>query len=277
MDRRTYLTALGGAAVALSGCSEGDSTESDTATGSPATGHTPTRTSEKTPRPTVRTSGLLLEPDAFDTLDSTDSVGRGGTLVLGLDFDLPVSDGAAQGLVEARVFDSSDSRVASKTSSVDSLADDGTESARHVAWLSFDTTGWALGSYTAELLVNDRSYGTTVSTAEAFDVVEPLGPGEVELRLAEFPADVVAGETFGWTLGFRNRTDRDSSVVTDTVTLDPARSAPVELDIAYRENVPAGEETLVEIEDNSLRYPGTYTYRIDDIDAEVSFTVSPPD
>jgi len=225
----------------------------------------------------VRTSGLLLEPDAFDTLDSTDSVGRGGTLVLGLDFDLPVSDGAAQGLVEARVFDSSDSRVASKTSSVDSLADDGTESARHVAWLSFDTTGWALGSYTAELLVNDRSYGTTVSTAEAFDVVEPLGPGEVELRLAEFPADVVAGETFGWTLGFRNRTDRDSSVVTDTVTLDPARSAPVELDIAYRENVPAGEETLVEIEDNSLRYPGTYTYRIGDIDAEVSFTVSPPD
>ena len=142
---------------------------------------------------------------------------------------------------------------------------------------ALDTTSWDLGSYTAEVLVNSDQYGTTTTTEVPFDVVEPLGPGAVELRLAEFPESVVARESFDWTLGFRNRSDRDSSVVTDTVTLETPRDESLNIDVTYRENIPAGEEILVDLRDNQLNYPGSYTYRIEERDAEVSFTVESAD
>lgn len=273
MDRRAYLTALGAAAVAVSGCSEGDSTtsESDTPTGTESTEATPT----PEPTPTVTDAGLLLDRGEYASLGDIDSVGRGGPLVVGVEYDLPASGGSASGLVETRVFDADGARLDTNTSKVDVVADG--DSVGRWAWFAFDTADWEQGSYTAEVLVNSDSYGTTASTEISFDVVEPLGPGEVEMYLAEFPDDPVARENFDWTLGFRNLSDRDSSVVTAIVTLDPARADPVALDSPYRENVPAGEAIQVEETDFRINRPGTFTYEIARLDADVTFTISPPE
>lgn len=275
MDRRTYLTGLGAAVAAVSGCSEGNSTgtTTDTATGTASTTEQGTPTAEPDPTPSVTDAGLLLDRGEYATLGDIDSVGQGGLLIVGVEYEVPASGGNAQGLVEMRVFDD-DTRLDTNTTEVNVVADG--DSVGRRTWVAFDTADWEPGSYTAEVLVNSDSFGTTASTAVAFDIVEPLGPGEVEMFLADFPDDAVAREAFEWTLGFRNLADRDSSVVTDIVTVDPARADSVETETQYRENIPAGEETTV---DKTLRLsiPGTYTYRIDAIDAEVDFTLSPPE
>ncbi|WP_324665911.1 hypothetical protein [Haloarcula sediminis] len=278
MDRRAYLTALGAAAAAVSGCSEGENTGA--ANGTAATDGTPTPAGEGTatpersdPTPTVTDAGLLLDRRA-DALGDIDSVGRGAPLVVGVEYDLPASGGSARGLAEARVFDG-DTRLDTYTQEVDVVADGDSVSRR--AWFSFGTADWEPGSYTAEVVVNSENYGTSTSTEVAAELVEPLGEGEVEMTVAEFPDDAVAGEAFDWTLEFRNLSDRDSSVVTDTVTVDPARADSVALDSQYRENVPAGEAVEVEKTDFRINRPGTYTYRIDALDAEVGFTIRPPE
>jgi hypothetical protein len=274
MDRRAYITALGAALAAVSGCSDGDSTQTTgTPTGSPESTGQP---SDQTPR--VTDAGLLLDRGQYDDLqDDIEGVGQGGELIVGVEYDLPVSDGAARGLVEIRVVDDEDGEVAVRTAEIDRVVGDDSEFDSRQSYAVFDTTSWETGSYIAEVLVNDEGHGTTASTEVPVDVVEPLGAGEVELRLAEFPDEVLAGEPFDWTLGFRNLTDRDSSVVTDTVTIDPARKEPAELDIERRENVPVGEEILVEQEGLRFSHQGSYTYRIDELDAEFSFTIQPPE
>jgi hypothetical protein len=288
MDRRAYLTTLGASAVAVSGCS-GDSTADGTATGTDGTATpterataTPEDPSEQTPTedppdptPTVTDAGLLLDRGEYASLGDIDSVGQGGPLVVGVEYELPASDGSARGLVETRIFDGDGVRVDANTTEVDVVADGDSVSRR--AWFAFDTADWERASYTAEVLVNADSYGTTTSAELSVEVVEPLDDGEVEMYIAEFPDEAVASEEFDWTVGFRNLSDRDSSVVTDTVTLEPAGDDPVVFDIAYRENVPAGEATQVDVADNRFNYPGSYTYRIAPIDAEVSFTIQPPE
>jgi hypothetical protein len=274
MDRRAYLTALGAAAAAISGCSEGDGT--GTENGTATTDGTPTAAATQSdPRPTVTDAGLLLDQGEYATLGDIDSVGQGGLLVVGVEYDLPASEGSARGLVETRILDDDGNRLDTNTSEVDVVADDDSVSRR--AWFSFDTFDWEPGSYTAEVLVNADSYGTTASTEVAFDVVEPLGEGEAEMFLAEFPDEAVAQENFDWTLGFRNLTDRDSSIVTGIVTLDPAGADPVALDSPYRENVPAGEAIEVEKTDFRINRPGTYTYEIARLDADVTFTIGRPE
>lgn len=284
MDRRTYLTTLGAAAVALSGCSEGDSTEttSGTTAGTATPTERPSATPEETPTetppdpsPTVTDAGLLLERGAYATLGDIDSVGQGGPLVVGVEYDLPASGGSARGLVETRVVDSDGARLDTNTHEVDVVADGDSVSRR--AWFAFDTTDWDRGSYTAEVLVNADGYGTTTSTEVSAGIVEPLEKGEVEMYIADFPDDAVAGEEFDWTVGFRNLSDRDSSVATGIVTLDPATGDSVALDIPYRENVPAGGTTAVERTDIRVNQAGSYTYRIAAIDAEVSYTIQPPE
>lgn len=267
MDRRSYLTGLGAAVAAVSGCSGGDST----ATTGTATS-TATPTPEPEPSPRMRDAGLLLDTGPFTSIDDElDSVGQGGKLVVGAEYDLPASDGSASGLVEMRIFDSENSRVDTKTTEVNVVAD-GDHVSRRV-WFAFGTADWTPGEYTAEVLVNSNIYGTTVSETVAFEIVEPLGAGEVELYIDEFPADAVAGEEFDWTVGFRNLSDRDSSVVTDIVVLDPARGDSVRLDIPYRENIPAGGSITVRRTDINITRAGSYTYRIDALDAHVSFSI----
>ncbi|WP_276249403.1 hypothetical protein [Haloarcula rara] len=280
MDRRTYLTALGAAAAAVSGCSEGDGTE--TATRTSTTDGTPTPTERATataqqpdPTPSVTNAGLLLDKGEYTSLGDIDSVGQGAPLVVGVEYDLPASGGSARGLVETRVFDDEGARLDTNTREVNVVADG--DSVSRQAWFAFDTTDWTMGDYTAEVLANSEEYDTSISTEVAFDIVEPLGAGEAEMYIEEFPDDAVAGEPFDWTLGFRNRTDRDSSVVTDTVTLDPARADSVEVDFSYHENVPANGEIQVERDDIRINRPGTFTYRIDEIDDEVSFSIDPPE
>ncbi len=64
MDRRSYLTGLGAAVAAVSGCSGGDST----ATTGTATS-TATPTPEPEPSPRVRDAGLLLDTGPFTSID----------------------------------------------------------------------------------------------------------------------------------------------------------------------------------------------------------------
>jgi len=274
IDRRASLTALGAGIAAVSGCSEGGTTATPTRTPSQeSTDPTPT----PAPAPRIPDAGLLVDQGSFTTLGDLRSVGRGAILFVGVECELPVDEGAASGLVEVRVADASGSRIPDTSGETSAVVEDGSECSGHQLGDALDTTSWDLGSYTAEVLVNSDQYGTTTTTEVPFDVVEPLGPGAVELRLAEFPESVVARESFDWTLGFRNRSDRDSSVVTDTVTLETPRDESLNIDVTYRENIPAGEEILVDLRDNQLNYPGSYTYRIEEIDAEVSFTVESAD
>jgi len=281
MDRRAYLTALGAAAAAVSGCSEGDNTgtasQTETADGTATPSERATATAEQPdPTPRVTDSGLRLDTDSFTSFDDIDSVGQGGILIVGVDYDLPVSDGSARGLVEARVHDSDGTELSTDSEEIDAVATGDSEFHSDSSWFAFDTSDQEQGSYTVELLINSEAHGTSTSTEVPFDIVEPLGEGEAEMYIAEFPDDAVAREEFEWTVGFRNQTDRDSSVVTDIVTIDPARADSFEIETQYRENIPARGETTV---DKTLKanIPGTYTYRIDAIDAEVSFTVSPPE
>jgi len=279
MDRRAYLTALGAAVAAVSGCSEGNGTgtptQTETADGTPTPTERTTATAQRPdPTPSVTDAGLLLDRGEYATLGDVDSVGQGGPLVVGAEYDLPVSGGSARGLVETRVFDSDGARLDTSTTEVDVVADG--DSVDRRAWFAFDTIDWGQGSYTAEVLVTVDSYGTTASTEVAFDVVEPLGEGEVEMYIADFPDDAVAGEEFDWTLGFRNLTDRDSSLVTDTVTFDPAGRESVTLSSEKRKNIPANEEILDESE-IGVPYADSYTYRLTEVGAEVSFSVGAPE
>lgn len=267
MDRRAYLTALGATAAALSGCSEENRTGT-TATPTERASATPERSD---PSPRMTDVGLMMGRGEYTTLGDIRSVGQGGSLVIGTEYDLPASEGSASGLVETRVFDSEGTRLDTNTTEVTVVADG--DSVSRQAWFAFGTADWTPGDYTAEVLVNSHPYGTTVSETVAFEIVEPLGAGEVEMYIDEFPDDAVASEEFDWTLGFRNVSDRDSSVVTDTVLLDPARGDSVLLDVPYRENVPAGGETTVPREDIKITRGGTYTYRIEELDAEVGFTL----
>jgi len=278
MDRRAYLTALSAAAAAVSGCSDGGSTATTTGTAADGTA-TPTEQAPvedpPDPAPTVTDAGLLLDRGEYASLGDIDSVGQGGPLVVGVAYDLPASGGSARGLVETRVSDGDGAELDTNTREVDIVADGDSVSRR--AWFAFDTIDWDQGSYTAEVLVNSEGYGTTASTEVPFDIVEPLGAGEAEMYIADFPDEAVAGEEFDWTLGFRNLSDRDSSVVSAIVTLDPAMGDSVALDIPYRENVPAGESITVERTDIRVSQSGTYTYAIGRLDAEVSFTIQPPE
>ncbi|MDS0281864.1 hypothetical protein [Haloarcula onubensis] len=281
MDRRAYLTALGAAAAAVSGCSEGDGTgtanQTKTADGTPTVTEQATPATEQPePTPSVTDAGLLLDRGAFDGLGDIDSVGQGGLLVVGVEYDLPVDDGSARGLAEAGVRDSDGTELSTDTEDVDAVVTDDSEYHSDRSWFAFDTASWDQGSYTAEVLVNAEGYGTSASTEVPVDIVEPLGPDEVEMYLAEFPDDAVAREEFTWTLGFRNLSDRDSSVVTDTVTFDHAGDEPITISSATRENVPANDETLVE-SDIRVPYSGAYTYRLPAVGAEVGFTVGYPE
>lgn len=263
MDRRAYLTALGATAAAVSGCSEGDGTA------------TPTRTSTTTPEPTPRVTdaGLLLDRDEYATLDDDiESVGQGGLLVVGTEYDLPASDGSARGLVEARVFDRDGTRIETNTTEVNVVTDG--DRVNRQAWFAFETADWDRGSYTAEVLVNSDDYGTRSSTEVGFDVVEPLGPGEVEMEVVEQPDEIVVRERFDMTIAIRNLSDRDSSLVVDSVVTTREGGSTIELPAETRENVPADGEVLDRREDMYFNKPGEHTHRYEAVDAEFSFTVN---
>jgi len=271
MDRRAYLTALGATAAAVSGCSEGNSTGTENDPATESTDPTPT----PKPTPQVADAGLLVDRGEYAALDrSIEGVGQGGELIVGVEYRMPVSGGSVNGLVEVRVLDDAGERVDTSTAEVDAVSD-GDSSDREV-WFAFDTADWERGSYTAAVLVNAEAYGTTTATEVPFEIAEPLGEGEVEMRLVEFPDDAVAGEEFTWTLGFRNLSDRDSSLVTDTVTFDPARQESMTISSETRENIPANEEILVENE-IAVPYADSYSYRLAEVGTEVSFSISPPE
>lgn len=280
MDRRAYLTTLGAAAV--SGCSGGDSTatvtETPSGTVSTATDGptTPTEQTEPDPTPSVTDAGLLLERGRHATLGDIDSVGQGGPLVVGVEYDLPASGGSARGLVEVRVRDTDGTEQVTDSIERDAVVAGDSEFSSEKSWFAFETADWEQGSYTAEVLVHSESYGTTASTEVSAEVVEPLGEGEVEMYLAGLPDDAVAGEEFDLALGFRNLTDRDSSLVTDTVTFDPARRESVTISSEKRKNIPANDQLLAKTT-IGVPYPGSYTYRLREVGAEVSFTISPPE
>jgi len=292
MDRRTYLTTLGAAAVAVSGCSGGDGTATTDRTGTDDGTATPTAratgTSEQTPAeqtpteeppdptPSVTDAGLLLGSGRHATLGDIDSVGQGGPLVVGVEYDLPASGDSARGLVEVRVRDTDGTEQVTDSTEIDAVVAGDSEFHSDSSSFAFDTTDWEQGSYTAEVLVHSESYGTRASTEVSAEVVEPLGEGEVEMYLAGLPDDPVAGEEFALALGFRNLTDRDSSLVTDTVTFDPARRESVTFSSEKRKNIAANDQLLAKTT-IGVPYPGRYTYRLREVGAEVSFAVGAPE
>lgn len=272
MRRRAYLTAVGSGLAVLGGCSGGDSEATPTATPEP----TPEPTPESTPvpSPSVTEAGLLLDREEFSALDSDiESVGRGGEAIVGATFEMPAGGGSVRGLVEATVYDSENSDVASNTSDISAVVDEGQQYQRRTVWFAFDTESWAQGRYAAELNINDESYGTSAdATTVEFDVVEPLGEGEVEIEQVD-PADqIFVDEEYTMEFTATNVSERDSSVVVDTVTLE-YEGREAQFDYVITENIAVDGAVTVTLEDLSFNVPGRYTFRLPEQDAEFVFTV----
>jgi hypothetical protein len=283
MDRRAYLTAVGSGLALFAGCSDSageeqtgtatrTATETPTATPEPTPESTPTP--EPEPTPTVTDAGLLANQGEYSELDSDiDGVGQGGTLFVGTEFEMPVSNGSVSGFVEVTVYDSTDSEVATNSVDIGATAEDRQRQSRQ-AWLSFETESWALGEYTAEVVINSDDYGTT-STARsvAFDVVEPLDEGEVEIERADPSDQIFVDEDVTIEFTVTNVSDRDSSLLTDFPTIEYETGESAELDVIYIENLPAGESETVRTTEISFNVAGTYTFRLSEQDAEFTFTV----
>lgn len=275
MRRRAYLTAVGSGLAVLGGCSGGDGeTAPTTREQTPESTPEPTPESTPVPSPSVTEAGLLLDRDEFSALNSDiESVGEGGEAIVGAAFEMPAGGGSVRGLVEATVSDSENSEVTSNTSDISAVVDEGQQYQRRTVWFAFDTESWDRERHTAELSITDESYGTTADprTVE-FDVVEPLGEGEVEIEQVD-PADqIFVDEEYTMEFTATNVSERDSSLVVDTVTLE-YEGRDAQFDYLITENIPVDGSVTVTIEELSFNVPGRYTFRLPEQDAEFVFTV----
>ena len=284
MNRRNYIASLGSGLTLLAGCATGDgsdegetnstATETETATET----STPTPTPEPDPKAVITDVGLIRERGRYpDLARSITSVGRGGEAIVGMEHRLPVKEGAASAIIQATIRDDDGIEIDQSSMDPDAVIQDESEFVSHKAWFAFDTSGWDTGSYTIELLVNATNYGTTADPEKVeFDIVEPLGDGDVTLELVEKPNTIRVNESFDLTYNIRNVSDRDSSLIVDTVVVDHEDVDAVELERDVSGNIPAGGREQFDETDFSINVTGDFIYRIPTLGVEFPFTVEPP-
>ncbi|KOX95170.1 hypothetical protein AMS69_04785 [Haloarcula rubripromontorii] len=287
MNRRNYIAIAGSSLTLLAGCTTGeestDGETSTTATDSPGTESvtetpTDTPTPEPDPKATITDAGLLRERERYtDLARDIGSVGLGGEVIVGLEYELPVKDGAVSAIIQATVYDDDDTELDRSSMDSDAVVQDGSAFVSHEGWFAFDTSDWHTGRYTIELVINATEYGTTADPVTVeFDIVEPLGESDVALELVEKPNTIRVNEPFDLTYNIRNVSDRDSSLTVDAVVVDHEEVDAVELERDLSGNIPAGGREQFSEVDFSTNVTGEFTYRIPELGVGFPFTVEPP-
>jgi hypothetical protein len=277
MERREVLYGIG-ASLFLAGCS-GQAGEESTPEPTETSTPTPTPTPSPTPEPRspqVLDTGLLSHYDEYgDVLENqVSAVGAGSTATIGLRYTLPIHDGQSKEFVQVTIYDE-ESSIDSQSAEDTNLSDEGSEVDSWERWFDFDTTDWELGTYTAEAIVRDEVTGKNSSVQEAeFEVVSPFEPDEIELTDVSQPPKIETGGrvTFSWT--FRNRSERDSSIVSSISARYEGSQWYSVSDTLFQLNIPAGETRTFEGDPTTFDRAGTYEYRFDDIGAIWEVTVS---
>lgn len=284
MRRRNYIASLGSGLTLLAGCATGEgsgegetnstATETKTATETP----TPTPTPEPDPKAVITDAGLIRERDRYtDLARSITGVGLGGEAIVGMEYKLPIKDGAVSAIAQATVYDDAGTQLTQSSMDADRVVQDESEFISRQGWFAVETDDWTTGSHTIELVINATNYGTTSDPMSVeFDVVKPLGPEDVELELVEKPTTIRVNKEFDLTYNIRNVSDRDSSLVVDTVFIDHQELEGIELERDITGNIPKGGREQFDEADLSFRVAGEFTYQIPELDVEFPFTIKPP-
>lgn len=266
-------------------------TSTPSATASPLPGRTPTptatppTTAAPTPTPTATpdreprvVDGTLVEswPEAADfDANGMGAVGRGGTAFVAFAFDVWAGDGQAR--IEADVtVTHRDEEVAGKSATDARIVEQADEFARLTWAVPFDTTGWTRGEHTATIRLRDRNLDADANPYRFdFDLRLPLEGAQAEFVRYEGPDPVTAGEPFAFEVSVRNADARDGTVVSPIEERRNVREWRV-LDESVTLNVAAGNVRAFGDEWQVDR-PGTYEWRLSEVDVRWNLEVAEPD
>lgn len=295
MKRRRVLATV--ASVSLAGCSgarTGDPAgETATTTATPSTSARPTTEPTPTPEPTTTTEptptttpepraptveavNLVTEwVDYGDVVENEiEGEAPGAGIVVGYRYDVEVHDGLHHITRQCRVYDSDGQRVAFDASEDRQLV----EYSGYDSWegsIYFETDGWALGEYEAEVLVRDEVSGKNSNAATGrFAMNSRLRDDEARLVSYDGPETVAPNEEYEYRLTFENRANRDSGIVSPVSTRLDGSDWYVVDEFTFAHTLPAGETRTWESgQVTAASEPGTYGFRIDDIGATWEVTV----
>lgn len=294
MKRRRFL-AVAGTAV-FSGCATGTegtgsntpTTESHSPTATPSatstaiSTQTPNSTPTKTPTPLdpiVKLANPIYRWTGYTDAVSNpiSSVGRGATLPVAGRFKIWFHDGLLNYDLEVRAFDTSGEQVGRQAySSQQSTNITGYNNWE--AFVTFDTTTWDNGRYEGEykvrdtILDNSSLNGSSDSIQWTVDIVDPLRDDDAVLADQDIPQNINIDETVEYSISFKNKTSRDSSIVSTMSTrVDGGEWQTFEGERSY--NIPAGEAIEYPFR-MSLSEPGRYEYRLDAVGITWEITVT---
>jgi hypothetical protein len=290
MDRRTVLTTVG--ALLCAGCSartgkettQADSTamtteptpprETISTTGTATETSTGTPTVTPTPQPRIETfrtitNGIDFEEDGI-AAHGTPAYGRGADAYFAFEVVVPPKDETVQYAPELTI-ESDGQEVASYSG--DTTSERTNETVRNSHWIRVATeTDWDITTYSARLRVRDERHGESAAATESFELTFPFDREEVELVEDTLPDEITTGETLDYSLTFRNRSDRASSIVSPISMRDSPESW-AETGGTFTLNIAAGETRTWHSEETQLETPGRYEYRLDDVGTTFGFTV----
>ncbi|GAA0212577.1 hypothetical protein [Halobaculum roseum] len=276
MKRRTLLGST--IPLLLAGCSEGTTggrdsgtTDTVTSTSTPAPTETPTATETPTPErqpPKVNEVSLITEWEKFgDVLDKQiEGAAPGTNIVVGYRYNIQIHDGVHDITKQARIYDSSDTRITQASSEDRQLVD----SSGYQEWegtFYFDTTDWEIGNYEAEVIVRDNVTGdVSKSKSGEFSLNSPLTGNDASLVSYDGPDTLQSGEEYSYSLDLQNNSNRDSSIISPLSVKRGDSDWYTYPDSMFRLTIPSNEQRTWESETATAPSDkGVYTYRIDDI------------
>lgn len=264
MRRREYVAVCGGAFGGLAGCLSDGGSES-TPTTTPVDTSTPTETPEPKP-PEIKVVNLVTSWETFgDVVDNrVEASTPGAPITIGYRFDLESHDGEAHSLEQVEIRDENGDRVAIDQRDDRQLTDD----SGYSTWeggMTFDTSGWERGEYTAEVKIRDEVAGkTSESSSTEFELTEPLSESEVSFVDVECPARVDTGEPFTYEFSIRNTGNRDGAFRTN-ISIKDRYSDWYSNDEFWYLTIASGDVGSAESGEITFDEAGEYTYRIDAI------------
>jgi len=270
MKRRALLGST--IPLLLAGCSEGstdgpDSEATDTVTST----RTPTPTETSTPEPQppeVNEVSLITEWEKYgDVLDKQiEGAAPGAEIVVGFRYSVQIHDGVHDITKQARIYDSSDTRVTQDSGEDRQLVD----SSGYQEWegaFYFDTTDWEMDDYEVEVIVRDNVSGdVSENKSSEFSLNSPLTGNDASLVSYEGPDSIQSGEEFSFSLNLQNNSNRDSSIISPLSVKRGDSDWYTYPDSKFRLTIPSNEQRTWESSTSTASSDkGVYTFRIDDI------------
>lgn len=274
MNRRSFLMTASAALIA--GCSSGNQTEK-TATPTPTETPTETETPSPTPAPQPKidffspiTQGEEAEGNLSDF--ATSGFGKGGNAYFGCRAGIPIHDSAADYSAKATILQSGETVDTHTYDAGKKITQKGnTESGEF--WVKFgDISDWSRGSYKAEIIVRDDISGETSTETAKFSVNPPFGASEIELISSDIPSTVKVGESFDYTLTFKNKSSRASSIVSP-VSARYGSNSWTQTDSIFQLNLAPNSTGVHHATDVTFENAGQLDIRLDAIDTTLSFQI----